>query len=199
MSEPYLDQLYKQKYLKYKKKYLELRRLEQEQEGGGMFDNFVCIFTTQALGSDPKILEALQKDGLTWEELKKHFSGNAYSIDENSNIFKLMLMENTTSLLEDHKSILNPYVSKDNELNNAGQIVVKDIFLPFVNRDINHGKNPTSVPKFNYILIIKRPSTIKAKVSSMMKTIQNFFKKSSNDTNDSTHKYKLHSNQLITV
>jgi hypothetical protein len=219
MSEPYLEQLYKQKYLKYKKKYLELRRLEQEQEGGGMFDklkgnilyDFILIFTTKEFAVEKKdsdgktILDKLQNNGLTWEELLKHFSGNAYSILENTNVFNLMVEPSKVSSTPQSESgkvastpqsesgkasstplesgkvpklvtqtytmdaysgnntmnlIYNTYYSHYNESMIDGMPIIKKIYFSCVINDIASLKyNPEGL-RFNYIIVIKKPSKL---------------------------------------
>ena len=184
MSDPDMELMYEQKYLKYKKKYLELKRLEKGQLGG-LGDSFVCIFTTKELGE--AILPQLKDGGLSMDELNKHFNGNAYQIIEGSKDFILMTTPETTtpetttpetttpetttpktttpktttpetkssktkssktkSSLK-NKATLNDfnYKSSDNET------FVETLYLPYVQK-LNDGTGP----KFNYILIVKKP------------------------------------------
>jgi hypothetical protein len=184
MSEPYLEQLYQQKYLKYKNKYLELKNLQEQK--GGIFDTFACIFTTQARAEQKDlagktILTKLETEGQTMDELINHFSNEAYCIIENSKTFNLMLAPNATTLLKKSGSINSSYQSAYNKPYSidSNQSTINGIYLPFVNFNINkYVLATTSVPNFNYIIIIKKPYAIKFLSSSK-------------------NKYKLHSSELV--
>ena len=85
------------------------------------------------------------------DELNKHFNGNAYQITEGSKEFILMRTPETESSLI-KKLTLNDfsYKSSDNET------VVETLYLPYVQK-LNNGTGP----KFNYILIVKKPFKLK--------------------------------------
>jgi hypothetical protein len=99
MSEPIdprLEQLYEQKYLKYKKKYLELKRFAQEQEGGLTLGNGdATIITTQDSGK-PVVEELIKlnkrfiKGSLSIRELETRLKEKGYIIFNHTNKFILL-------------------------------------------------------------------------------------------------------------
>ena len=79
-----MEQIYKQKYLKYKKKYLELKRLEQEQIGGNLPQGYVSLFVSPELGIKYKTdLDKIKnnrftKSSYTSKEISERFAGCYY-------------------------------------------------------------------------------------------------------------------------
>ena len=93
-----------------------------------------------------------------------------------------MLAPNATTLLNKSGSINSSYQSAYNKpySSDSNRSTINGMYLPFVNFNINnHVLATTSVPNFNYIIIIKKPYAIK--FLSLLKK-----------------KYKLHSSKLDT-
>ena len=105
--DPALEQLYEQKYLKYKKKYLELKRFAQEQEGGlTTKKGNATIFTSPELGQQCVAkLESLKSNkfkasSLSISELDEMLKNNAYIIFENSNLLEVMTPNKVTRTIK---------------------------------------------------------------------------------------------------
>ncbi len=88
MSNP--DELmYKQKYLKYKSKYTELKKLEQQLGGFTLDDGIMCFFTSTELAN--KLKDMFDTKSPKLDQIKEVLHNQAYVVKDGEKQLELVL------------------------------------------------------------------------------------------------------------
>jgi hypothetical protein len=85
-----MDEIYKQKYLKYKAKYFELKKIEEQMGGFTLDDGIMCFFTSSELATSVK---ALFDNGKTpkLDKIREVLHNQAYLIEDGDKELELVL------------------------------------------------------------------------------------------------------------
>lgn len=88
MSKPN-DILYKEKYLKYKSKYMELKKIEDQMGGFTLDDGIMCFFTSSELASTVK--EMFDTKSPKLDQIKEALHNQAYVVEDGEKELELVL------------------------------------------------------------------------------------------------------------
>lgn len=84
------DSVYEQKYLKYKNKYLELKKIEEQLGGVALFsDGIYCFFTSSDLATS--IDNEFKRSPPKLDKIKEILHNEAYMIEDGSKELRLVL------------------------------------------------------------------------------------------------------------
>lgn len=83
------EMFYKEKYLKYKSKYLELKQIEEQMGGFTLQDGILCFFTSDKLAA--KIQEMFKGKATKLEQIKEILHNESYVIKDGERDLELVL------------------------------------------------------------------------------------------------------------